>query len=129
MAAPVFRLTRFLVSQAKSSICRACQNAVWNAGTAVRWNSNRAVIAKTNRKVYTRQYPVLVVNPDGSTFRIKYKEPQKIIKLPLDINSLTFDERKKRLSRYQVRKKRVIKDDLGDDADVTSKYRHLWKKT
>ncbi|XP_071799593.1 large ribosomal subunit protein mL55-like [Asterias amurensis] len=125
MAAPMLRL---LSQETRSTLCQACQRTLWCLDTSVRWNSNRAVIAKTNRKVYPRQYPTVVVNPDGSTFRIKYDEPRKIIKLPVDVNSLTPDERKLRLQRYQVRKKRDIKDDIKDDADVSDKYRHLWKR-
>ncbi|KAJ8039781.1 39S ribosomal protein L55, mitochondrial [Holothuria leucospilota] len=91
-----------------------------------RWNSNRTSIAQTNRKVYPRVYPTVVVNPDGSSYRIKYTEPRKILYLPFDVNSLTLEEKKARLARYQAKKKQIIKDDLEDSFDAR-KYQQFWK--
>ncbi|XP_041475430.1 39S ribosomal protein L55, mitochondrial-like [Lytechinus variegatus] len=118
-----------------SRLCRCMKTLLWAKCPAnipfslniVRWNSNRAAIAKTNRKVYSRMYPTLVVNTDGSTFRIKYAEPRKILKLPVDVNMLPADEKKIRLARYQPKKKVKIEDDLDDNFDA-SRYKHLWKK-
>lgn len=93
----------------------------------VRWNSNRASIAKTNRKVFARMYPTVVVNPDGSSFRIKHPEPRKILKLPVDVNMLPLDEKKMRLARYQPKKRVKIEDDLDDNFDV-NRYKHFWNK-
>ncbi|PIK43886.1 putative 39S ribosomal protein L55, mitochondrial [Apostichopus japonicus] len=95
-----------------------------------RWNSNRASIAKTNRKVYARLYPTVIVNPDGSTYRIKYNEPRKLLYLPFDVNSLTLEEKKARLAKYQAKRKQDLKDDLDDNFDAR-KYKQFWmsKKT
>lgn len=49
--------------------------------TPVRFNSNRASICRINRLQYLRHYPTTVVNPDGSTYTIRYKEPRQIIKV------------------------------------------------
>ncbi|XP_030852222.1 39S ribosomal protein L55, mitochondrial [Strongylocentrotus purpuratus] len=118
-----------------SRLCRCMKALLLNRFPAnisyslnlVRCNSNRAAIAKTNRKVYSRMYPTLVVNTDGSTFRIKYGEPRKILKLPVDVNMLAADEKKIRLARYQPKKKVKIEDDLDDNFDA-NRYKHLWNK-
>ncbi|XP_072173240.1 large ribosomal subunit protein mL55-like [Diadema setosum] len=115
--------------------CRLCKGHLLRpvvsnvAPTAVlmRCNSNRAAIAKTNRKIYPRMYPTVVVNTDGSTYRIMYSEPRKILKLPVDVNMLPLDEKKLRLTRYQPKKKVKIIDDLNDNFDA-NKYKHLWNK-
>lgn len=54
----------------------------------VRWNSNRASIGRINRTIYTRLYPVTVVRPDGSSFRIRFKEPRRIITVSKNENCL-----------------------------------------
>lgn len=46
-------------------------------------NANRTAITKIGRKVYARTYPTVLVQEDGSTYNIKYKEPRKIIKVSL----------------------------------------------
>ncbi|XP_077981691.1 large ribosomal subunit protein mL55-like [Glandiceps talaboti] len=88
---------------------------------------SRNIIAKTNRRIYPRMYPCILVNPDGSTVDIKYAEPRKILKLPIDLNTLTAEERKARLTKFQPKKKMVFEEDVEDDFDV-QEYSHLWKK-
>ena len=51
-------------------------------------NANRAAVTKIKRNVFTRMYPVTLVNADGSTTRIKYSVPRILVKLPLDFDSL-----------------------------------------
>ena len=50
-------------------------------------------IANT-KKVFSRMYPVLVVNQDGSSYRIRHTTPHQIITLPLDPATLTEEQRK-----------------------------------
>lgn len=38
-------------------------------------------ITKVHRLLYCRLYPTTVVQPDGSTIIIRYKEPRKIIQV------------------------------------------------
>lgn len=45
----------------------------------VRSNSNRAAISHLHRQLYGRLYPVLLVNTDGSTVRLRYSEPKRIL--------------------------------------------------
>lgn len=44
-------------------------------------NSNRASITKIRRNQYARMYPTLIVQPDGSTLRIRHNTPELIIKV------------------------------------------------
>jgi len=46
-------------------------------------NANRTAVTKIGRQVYARTYPTILVQQDGSTYTIKYKEPRKIIKVSL----------------------------------------------
>ncbi|XP_071515548.1 large ribosomal subunit protein mL55 [Panulirus ornatus] len=90
-------------------------------------NCHRASIARTGRLVYTRMYPTVLVQSDGSTVNIRYHEPRKIIKLPLDLTTLSEVERKKRLLARKPRVKVVIEEEIEDKFDVAN-YEHLWKK-
>lgn len=47
-------------------------------------NSNTANITRLHRTIYARQYPTVVVLPDGSSIRIRYSEPRKIIKVKIN---------------------------------------------
>merc|ERR1712142_251336 len=94
---------------------------------SVRWNSNRASISRINRTIYPRLYPVTVVNPDGSSFRIRFKEPRRIITLPIDIESLSPEERQQQLMKRKPKQVIKVVEDFEDDYDI-ERYSHLWKK-
>ena len=69
-------------------------------------NANRSAVTKIKRNVFTRVYPVTLVNPDGSTIRIKYSTPRILVKLPLDFESLDDEmQRKVRLLRQPKERK------------------------
>lgn len=44
-------------------------------------SSASAAVTRLHRSIYARQYPTVVVLPDGSTINIRYGEPRKIIKV------------------------------------------------
>lgn len=68
-----------------------------------------------------------MVNPDGSTFTIRYHEPRAIITLPFDLSLLTEAERKARVDRRKP--KRTIKIEAEvDDKFSASKYLKYMKK-
>jgi len=90
-------------------------------------NANRTAVTKIGRKVYARTYPTVLVQEDGSTYSIKYKEPRRIIKLPFDTSSLSEAEKIKRIESRRPKKKIVIEDEIEDTFDASS-YAHLWKK-
>lgn len=44
-------------------------------------NAHTAGITRTHRLKFPRSYPTVLVQPDGSSFNIRYDEPRKIIKV------------------------------------------------
>ncbi|ODM94890.1 39S ribosomal protein L55, mitochondrial [Orchesella cincta] len=95
---------------------------------SVRYNSNRASICKIGRLQYLRHYPTLVVNPDGSTFTIRYKEPRQIIKLPVDLSTVSEVEKLKHLERRRAKTRVSLEEDFDDVDFDSSKYLKLVKK-
>lgn len=89
--------------------------------------SNRTTFAKIGREKYCRMYPTLVVNPDGSSYTIRYHEPRKIINLPIDVNKLNAEELQIHLNRRRLKEKVIVEEQLDDDFDL-NRYSHLWKK-
>lgn len=77
------------------------------------FNSNRAVVTRVKRNLFSRLFPTTLVNPDGSTVRIKYPTPRILVKLPLDFTKLDSEmQRKIRLLRQPTgvkEKKQEIK--------------------
>jgi len=75
-----------------------------------------------------RQYPTTVVNPDGSTFTIRYFEPRRIIKLPVDITTLSEPEKQAHLKRRRPTTKVSLEEEFEDTEFDSSKYLNLVKK-
>ncbi|XP_063780608.1 large ribosomal subunit protein mL55 [Pseudophryne corroboree] len=92
-------------------------------------NSNRACTGRSGRKAYLRTYPVLLVQPDGSTISIQYKEPRRLLTMPLDISTLSEEQRKVRLRlRNRPKKGSATKEkDIYDDSNL-DRYSKFWKK-
>ncbi|KAM9287981.1 large ribosomal subunit protein mL55 isoform 1-T2 [Cariama cristata] len=92
-----------------------------------RSNSNRTSVSHLHRQLYGRLYPVLLVKTDGSTIRFRYKEPKRILVLPLDSSTLPEAERKARLRRqFPSRPKAGMEETFkGIDLDT---YKRFWKK-
>ncbi|XP_072919141.1 large ribosomal subunit protein mL55 [Hemitrygon akajei] len=90
-------------------------------------NSNRTSVVRVGRQVYTRLYPVLLVQPDGSTINIRYKEPKRIITMPVDVSLLSEAERKARMHKRRPKKVKVKEEQLEDEFKVEN-YSKFWKK-
>jgi len=91
-------------------------------------NSNRASVTRINRSQFVLHYPTTVVNPDGSTFTIRYTTPRKIIKLPVDVTQLSESDRYKRLERRKVKTKVKLEDEFEGESFDTQKYIKYIKK-
>ncbi|XP_072129875.1 large ribosomal subunit protein mL55 [Mobula birostris] len=90
-------------------------------------NSNRTSVVRIGRQVYTRMYPVLLVRPDGSTINIRYKEPKRIITMPVDVSLLPEAERKARMRKRGPKKVKVKEEQFEDEFKVED-YSKFWKK-
>ncbi|MBN3321173.1 RM55 protein, partial [Atractosteus spatula] len=92
-------------------------------------NSNRTSIVQYGRQSYGRMYPVLLVRCDGSTVNIRYKEPKRILTMPVDISTLSEEERKARLQKRDARRveAKPAKEEIKDDFNVDD-YSKFWKK-
>lgn len=81
-----------------------------------------AAITKKHRTFYLNTFPVHLVLPDGSSINIEYDEPRKIISLPLDIETLTEDQKRIRLEKRKVIIKTKMVEEYRDDFDETQFY-------
>lgn len=93
----------------------------------VRNNSNRSSVVRFGRQAYVRLYPVLLVRPDGSTINIRYKEPKKMITMPVDVSLLPEAERKARMRKRDPKKVKVNEERFEDEFKVED-YSKFWKK-
>ncbi|XP_074641077.1 large ribosomal subunit protein mL55-like [Tubulanus polymorphus] len=92
----------------------------------VRCNSHRADITRTNRNLYARQYPTVLVQPDGSTINIRYYEPRKIIRLPLDLTQVSEEVKQARIDSRKPRKKIIVEEEIEDTYEP-DQYIDLWE--
>ncbi|XP_068951979.1 large ribosomal subunit protein mL55 [Petaurus breviceps papuanus] len=97
--------------------------------SSLQLNSNRASLTRIHRKAYVRLYPVMLVKQDGSTIHIRYKEPRRILTMPVDIDTLSPEERRMRLRKRNPKYMEVEKKEteFGDDFNV-EQYAKFWKK-
>ncbi|XP_043555178.1 39S ribosomal protein L55, mitochondrial [Chiloscyllium plagiosum] len=95
--------------------------------TSRRNNSNRTSVVRCGRQVYARLYPVLLVRPDGSTINIRYKEPKRIITMPVDVSLLPEAERKARMRKRDPKRTRMKEEQFEDEFKIDD-YSKFWKK-
>jgi len=92
---------------------------------STRHNCYRSSITRFSRDIYSRLYPNFLVLPDGSTIRIRYSEPRHLVKLPVDIASLSEKEQKTRLLRrsaVQKEKMEMTLDTAYDPSAYLNQY-------
>ncbi|CAG5027335.1 unnamed protein product [Parnassius apollo] len=90
-------------------------------------NNNTASITKIHREVYPRMYLTTVILSDGSSINIRYYEPRKIIKLPLDLSHLSEEERRIRLEKRKPKRKIKITETIEDNFNAKKYLKYLKK--
>ncbi|XP_005350038.1 39S ribosomal protein L55, mitochondrial [Microtus ochrogaster] len=95
-----------------------------------RADSSRASLTRLRRQAYARLYPVLLVKQDGSTIHIRYREPRRMLAMPLDLDALSPEERRARFRRReaQLLQKKEEEPEMIDSFD-TERYKRFWTKT
>ncbi|XP_054494094.1 large ribosomal subunit protein mL55 isoform X1 [Agelaius tricolor] len=114
-------------SRALSSALRLLARSRPPLSACTRSNSNRAAIGHLQRQRYGRLYPLLLVSTDGSTVRLRYGEPKRILMMPLDSNTLPEAERKARLRRQFPSKPKAKEEETFEGIDLDT-YKKFWKK-
>ncbi|OWK52597.1 39S ribosomal protein L55, mitochondrial [Lonchura striata] len=92
-----------------------------------RSNSNRAAVGHLQRQRYGRRYPVLLVGTDGSTVRLRYGEPKRILMVRGQPRGLPEAERKARLRRHFPSKPKAKQEETFEGIDLDT-YKKFWKK-
>lgn len=93
-----------------------------------RFNCWTGAISSSRRTNFLRKYPVTLVLPNGSSLKINYPEPRRIIVLPRDLDLLTEEERKAIILKRTTKKKiKVVKEEFDDDFDE-DRYLNLVKQ-
>ncbi|XP_023059358.1 39S ribosomal protein L55, mitochondrial [Piliocolobus tephrosceles] len=93
-------------------------------------DSSRASLSRVHRQVYARLYPVLLVKQDGSTIHIRYREPRRMLAMPIDLATLSPEERRARLRKReaQLQPRKEYEQELSDDFHVEH-YQQFWNRT
>ncbi|CAK1553558.1 unnamed protein product [Leptosia nina] len=73
-------------------------------------------------------YPTKVVLSNGASINIRYPEPRKIIKLPLDLTLLSEEEKKIRLDKRKPKKKVKIVETIEDNFNAKKYLKYIKKK-
>ncbi|XP_070688644.1 large ribosomal subunit protein mL55 [Pempheris klunzingeri] len=91
-------------------------------------NSNRTSVVRYGRQRYERLYPVLLVRPDGSTVSIRYREPRRVLMMPVNLATLSEEERRARQKKREVKKTKKETAVYYEDDFKADKYSHFWKR-
>ena len=81
-------------------------------------------ITRTKKSIYPRVYKVRLQQPDGSSYTMRYHEPRQLVRLPVDPNSLTEEEKQARLKRLKPEKEIEIHE---FDDEETKIIQRSWK--
>uniref|UniRef100_A0AC35TZ62 KOW domain-containing protein n=1 Tax=Rhabditophanes sp. KR3021 TaxID=114890 RepID=A0AC35TZ62_9BILA len=91
----------------------------------VRSNSNRASITNVGRTNYIKGYLVEVMRGDGSVVMARCNQPYHVAQLPLDLKSLSDEERRQRLAARKPKSKKVVGEEIDDGFNV-DEYSKFW---
>jgi large subunit ribosomal protein L55 len=69
-------------------------------------------------------YKVRLQKPDGSSYIIRYHEPRELVRLPVDPNSLTEEEKQARLNRLKPEKEIEVHEFDDEETEIIQRS---WK--
>ncbi|KAM8765718.1 large ribosomal subunit protein mL55 isoform 1-T3 [Rhynchonycteris naso] len=96
--------------------------------SSCRADSNRALLTRVHRQAYARLYPVLLVKQDGSTIHFRYREPRRMLEMPVDLDALSPEKRRALFSKREAQFRRIKEEpELLDDFDL-EQYKQFWTK-
>ncbi|XP_036306510.1 39S ribosomal protein L55, mitochondrial [Pipistrellus kuhlii] len=98
--------------------------------SSCRADSSRASLTRVHRQAYARFYPMLLVKQDGSTIHIRYREPRRVLAMPVDLDALSPEERRARFRKREAQlrgKKEEEEPELPDSFDL-EQYKQFWTK-
>uniref|UniRef100_A0A023FT72 Putative ribosomal protein n=1 Tax=Amblyomma parvum TaxID=251391 RepID=A0A023FT72_AMBPA len=98
------------------------------ARTGIREASNTSFVSRMKRATYVRQYPTVLVQPDGSTITVRYHEPRCLIKMPLKFEELTPEQQQVVLVKRKPPEVVVIQEELEDNFDSHRYLKYIKKK-
>ncbi|XP_028393907.1 39S ribosomal protein L55, mitochondrial-like [Dendronephthya gigantea] len=81
-------------------------------------------ITRTKKSVYPRVYKVRLQQADGSSYTIRYHEPRELIRLPVDPNNLTEEEKQARLNRLKPEKEIEVHEFDDEETEIIQRS---WK--
>ncbi|XP_075752007.1 large ribosomal subunit protein mL55-like isoform X1 [Rhipicephalus microplus] len=124
---PLLSAKTIVLETSGACLCRASLAAV-PVRVGVREASNMSFISSVKRATYVRQYPTVLVQPDGSTITVRYHEPRSLIKLPLKFEELTPEEQQLVLVKRKPPEVVVIQEELEDNFDSQRYLKFIKKK-
>uniref|UniRef100_A0A2K5J2K0 Mitochondrial ribosomal protein L55 n=1 Tax=Colobus angolensis palliatus TaxID=336983 RepID=A0A2K5J2K0_COLAP len=124
MGHQLWYLLRQSTVKATEPALRHLHTSSWQA------DSSRASLSRVHRQAYARLYPVLLVKQDGSTIHIRYREPRRMLAMPIDLDTLSPEERRARLRKReaQLQPRKEYEQELSDDFHVEH-YQQFWNRT
>ncbi|KAI6175524.1 hypothetical protein M3Y97_00698600 [Aphelenchoides bicaudatus] len=90
-------------------------------------NAYRACLGRPSRSAYQKQYRITLMNPNGSTMGARYKEPCRLVRLPVDLRIAAEDEKRQRLALRKPQVKQLKEEFIDDNFDADD-YLNLIKK-
>jgi large subunit ribosomal protein L55 len=73
-------------------------------------------------------FSTVVVNPDGSSYTMRYHEPRAVITLPFDLSQLSEVERKARMEKRKPKQKVKIEAEVDDKFNANKYLKYMKKK-
>lgn len=98
-----------------------------NGFFSVNLNAYRASLGKIRRRKYIKEYETMIMYADGSIAPARTKEPRHFIQFPINLSSLSEDDRRQRLAARKPKAKKIKQETIDDNFDL-SQYTSMFNK-